>query len=67
MSKNFLMASPQVANLAGKLLAVNPSLTPGKLIELIVGTAERTPDGRRVLVHPKNAVAAATAATGSAR
>ncbi|MCR5864871.1 S8 family serine peptidase [Aquincola sp. J276] len=60
------MASPQVANLAAKMLAVNPSLTPGRLIELIVGTAERTPDGRRVLVHPKNAVAAAAAATATA-
>lgn len=61
------MASPQVANLAAKMLAVNPALTPQRLIELIASTAERTPDGRRVLVHPRHAVAAAQAATGTAR
>ena len=51
------MAAPQVANLAGKLLAIKPTLTPTELITLIVSTAERTADGRRVLIHPKNAVA----------
>lgn len=61
------MASPQVANLAAKMLAVNPALTPQRLIELIASTAERTPDGRRVLVHPRHAVAAAQAAIGTAR
>jgi hypothetical protein len=49
------MASPQVANLAAKLLAVNPELTPADLIRIIVGTAERSADGRRNLVHPKTA------------
>ena len=56
------MAAPQVANLAAKLLAVNPSLTPAALVGLITGTAERSADGRRVLMHPKNALAAAQAA-----
>ena len=51
------MAAPQVANLAGKLLAVKPSLTPTELIGLIVDTAERTTDGRRMLIHPMNALA----------
>jgi len=51
------MAAPQVANLAGKLLALKPTLTPTELIGLIVGTAERTADGRRMLIHPKNALA----------
>lgn len=60
------MASPQVANLAAKMLAVNPALTPQRLIELIVRTADRTPDGRRVLVHPLHAVAAAQAAIPAA-
>ena len=54
------MASPQVANLAGKLLAVNPKLKPADLIRIIVQTGERTPDGRRNLIHPKKALAAAT-------
>lgn len=53
------MAAPQVANLAGKLLAVKPTLTPTEIIALIVGTAERTADGRRILIHPKNALARA--------
>ena len=56
------MAAPQVANLAAKLLAVNPTLTPAALIGLITGTAERSADGRRVLMHPKNALAAVQAA-----
>ena len=56
------MASPQVTNLAGKLLAVNPKLTPAELIRIIVDTADRSADGRRHLVNPKKAIAAATAA-----
>jgi subtilisin family serine protease len=55
------MASPQVANLAAKMLAVNPALGPQELIAMIRGTAERSADGRRVLIHPKRAVAAAEA------
>src|SRR5204862_474638 len=35
------MASPQVANLAGKILAVNPSLKPKDVIALIRDTAEK--------------------------
>jgi hypothetical protein len=53
------MAAPQVANLAAKLLAVKPGLKPGELVRLIVDTAERTPDGRRNLMHPKKALEAA--------
>ena len=53
------MASPQVANLAAKILAVDPSLTPAQVIALIRDTAERTPDGRRTLINAKKAVAAA--------
>ncbi len=53
------MASPQVAGLAAKLLAVNPRLTPADLIRIIVSTAERTADGRRNLMHPRQALAEA--------
>jgi hypothetical protein len=53
------MASPQVANLAGKILAVNPKLRPAEVIKIIVDTGERTADGRRNLIHPKKALAAA--------
>jgi len=50
------MASPQVANLAGKILAVSPKLKPSEVIALIRDTAEKTADGRRTLVNPKKAV-----------
>ncbi|HET7031928.1 MAG TPA: S8 family serine peptidase, partial [Casimicrobiaceae bacterium] len=58
------MASPNVANLAAKMLAVNPRLTPVEVIKVIRETADRTPDGRRVLINPKKAVAAAQARNG---
>jgi subtilisin family serine protease len=56
------MASPEVTNLAGKLLAVNPKLTPTELVRIITWTADRSADGRRNLVNPKKAVAEAAAA-----
>lgn len=56
------MAAPEVTNLAGKLLAVNPKLTPTELIRIITRTADRSADGRRNLVNPKKAIAEATAA-----
>lgn len=55
------MTSPQVANLAAKLLAANPALTPEALIRVITGTAERSADGRRILMNPKQALAAVQA------
>jgi subtilisin family serine protease len=58
------MSSPQVANLAAKILAVNPKLTPPEVIAIIQGTAEKTADGRRTLIHPAKAVAAAQARVG---
>ncbi len=62
------MASPNVANLAAKIIAVNPRLTPPDVIEIIRTTADRTADGRRNLINPVKAVAAAErAATTSAR
>jgi subtilisin family serine protease len=58
------MSSPQVANLAAKILAVNPKLTPPEVIAIIQSTAEKTADGRRILIHPAKAVAAAQARVG---
>jgi subtilisin family serine protease len=55
------MASPNVANLAAKILVVNPKLTPAQVIDIIRKTAEKTADGRRNLIDPKKAVAAAQA------
>ncbi|MBE7941323.1 MULTISPECIES: S8 family serine peptidase [Ramlibacter] len=56
------MAAPQVTNLAAKLLAVNPALKPAELIALMRQTADRSEDGRRVLIDPKKALAQAGAA-----
>ncbi|HEX4882833.1 MAG TPA: S8 family serine peptidase [Casimicrobiaceae bacterium] len=53
------MAAPQATNLAAKMLAVNPKLTPVQVIRLIRDTTEKTPDGRRMLLDPAKAVAAA--------
>ena len=55
------MASPNVANLAAKILAVNPRLKPTEVIALIRDTADRTADGRRVLINPKKAIVSAEA------
>jgi len=55
------MASPQVVNLAAKILAVKPKLTPPQVIALIRDTADKTADGRRTLINPKKALAAAEA------
>ncbi len=55
------MASPNVANLAAKILAVNANLRPTEVIALIRDTAERTADGRRVLINPRKAIASAEA------
>ncbi len=55
------MASPAVANLAAKILAVNPKLNPVEVIEIIKTTADKTADGRRNLINPRKAVAMAQA------
>jgi hypothetical protein len=54
------MASPQVVNLAAKILAVDPRLTPAQVIALIRDHADRSPDGRRKLINPAKALAAVT-------
>ncbi len=58
------MSSPQVTGLAAKMLAVNPKLTPSEVIAIIQETAEKTADGRRNLIHPAKAVAAAKSRAG---
>jgi subtilisin family serine protease len=55
------MAAPQVANLAGKMLAVAPRLQPAQVIAIIVATADKSADGRRTLLNPVKAMAAAVA------
>jgi subtilisin family serine protease len=52
------MASPQVANLAAKLLAVNPKLTPQQLIKLINDGAEPSSEDPKIkLINPKKSLA----------
>ena len=51
------MASPNVANLAGKLLAVDPTLSVEQVIELIKLGADRSADGRLHLINPKRSLA----------
>lgn len=51
------MSSPNVVNLAGKLIALDPSLTPEQTIDLIKRGADHSADGRRNLINPKATVA----------
>jgi subtilisin family serine protease len=51
------MASPNVVNLAAKLIALDPTLTPAQTIALIRQGATDTPDGRRHLMDEKRSVA----------
>ncbi len=58
------MASPQVANLAAKLLALKPTLTPQHIKALVLEGAERLPGangkpGRVNLLHPRKTLALA--------
>jgi len=59
------MASPQVVNLAAKILTVNPKLSPNQVIALIRDNADTTADGRRTLINPKKTLAAAQAGAAS--
>ena len=53
------MASPQVVNLAAKILTINPKLMPSQVIALIRDNADKTLDGRRTLINAKKTLAAA--------
>lgn len=51
------MAAPNVANLAGKLLALEPRLTVEQTIMFIKLGAQRSADGRINLINPKTSIA----------
>ena len=51
------MASPNTVNLAAKLLALDPHLTPQEVIKLIVDGATPSADGRRHNIDPQQSVA----------
>jgi subtilisin family serine protease len=50
------MAAPQVTNLAAKLFATNPSLTPEKAKELIISGSTLSQDGKRALIDEKSSL-----------
>jgi subtilisin family serine protease len=50
------MSAPNVTNLAAKLFAIDPSLTPEDVISLIVLGCDTTEDGRRHLMNPKKSI-----------
>ena len=51
------MASPNVANLAAKMFALNPKLTPEQVLSLMKQGAHASPDGRLHLIDPKATIA----------
>jgi len=59
------MASPNVANLAGKLLALDPDLTTEQVIALIKLGAERSANGRLNLINPRRSLALLKAKMGN--
>jgi subtilisin family serine protease len=50
------MASPNVTNLAAKLFALDPSLTPAQVVELIRQGATASEDGRHHLIDPTRSI-----------
>jgi hypothetical protein len=50
------MASPNVANLAAKLMAINPDLTVTETIQLILEGCDRSADGRINLINPQKSI-----------
>jgi hypothetical protein len=52
------MASPNVANLAAKILAIKPGLKPAEVIELIKKGSDRRKDGEHefLLINPKRTI-----------
>ena len=47
------MSSPNVVNLAAKILAINPEMTPREVVDLVKAGAETSDDGRITLINPK--------------
>jgi subtilisin family serine protease len=50
------MSSPQVANLAAKLLALAPQLKAKDVVDLIIAGADKSKDGRILLINPQRSV-----------
>lgn len=50
------MAAPAVVNLAAKLLALSPTLTPSKVLGLIVDGATLSEDGKRLIINSRRSL-----------
>jgi subtilisin family serine protease len=50
------MSAPQVSNLAAKLLTLSPRLKIAELVELIKKGADKSEDGRILLINPRRSV-----------
>jgi len=50
------MSAPAVTNLAAKLFALDPSLTPEKVTDLIIKGSDPSEDGRILLINPKKSI-----------
>lgn len=50
------VSSPNATNLAAKLFALEPSLSPRQAVSLIKGSADKSEDSGFLLIHPKRAV-----------
>ena len=50
------MASPNVVNLAAKLMAIDPELSVEETIQLILDGCERSADGRINLINPQKSI-----------
>jgi subtilisin family serine protease len=50
------MSAPAVVNLAAKLIALDPSLTPDKVKDLIKKGSDLSSDGKRYLTNPKRTI-----------
>jgi hypothetical protein len=50
------MASPAVVNLAAKLLALDPALTPAEVIRIIIAGTNTSADGRLHIINPKASI-----------
>jgi subtilisin family serine protease len=51
------MASPNVANLAGKIVALNPKLSPTEIVEAMKRTGDPLPGYEgRIIINPKRAI-----------
>jgi subtilisin family serine protease len=55
------MSSPNVVNLAAKILAQDPGLTVAELRARLIDGADHLDDGRRILINPKETLAATDA------